>query len=175
MSGGRRQADMLSNDNATLLLSYQRQLTCMFPICTCRQRRTAYRCMQACLYCRYFYAHMQKASYINTLLCLHHKCAFSVSHITEASRWQMSYIVIKNLWKIKNKCTMLYDCSLFWCQSYLNNQNELFFFSFTHSPLLWHLAGTGWQGVFAAEITRNEFSMLDKSHTQLVGVSNHFI
>lgn len=62
--------------------------------------------------------------------------------------------------KILNKCTMYRDCSLFWCQSFLNNQNYYFHSSLS---LLWHLAGRGWRGVFTAQMTSDEFSMHDKS------------
>lgn len=131
-------------------------------------------CMQTCIYtytCANSHVHMCEAIYKHTVMhSTQHMC---LTQIMTASLWQMSHVVGKNVWRIKNKCTMHNDCTLFWCQSYLN-QNELvfLFFSIAHS-----LHCCMWQGL-PDEVSLQgiwqemDFPCLIKV---VVGVSNHFI
>lgn len=63
---------------------------------------------------------------------------------------------------------MHYDCSLFWCQSYLNNQNELFFFL----SLIRHYFGI-WRG--QADKVSLQRKLQEMNFQCLIKVSNHFI
>lgn len=64
---------------------------------------------------------------------------------------------LKTCGKLKTNAQCDRDCSLFWCQSYLNNHQiiVIIFFSSLVRPHCGIWQGTGWRGVSAAEMTRN--------------------